>query len=190
MYLVVGLGNPGPRYAGNRHNVGFMVVDVLARRMGISLAPARKLKSELGKGTLGDERVLLLVPLTYMNLAGEAVGPAARYYDVPPERIVVVHDELDLPFGTVRLKRGGGTGGHNGLKSVAAHLSTPAFLRARFGIGRPPPGRDVAAYVLSDFTPEERRALPALVDLTADAVEAIVMEGIEAAMNRFHRKDA
>ncbi|RMG14039.1 MAG: aminoacyl-tRNA hydrolase [Deltaproteobacteria bacterium] len=188
MHLVVGLGNPGPKYAGNRHNVGFMVVDELARRAGVTLSPARRLQSEAARATLAGTAVLLLRPLTYMNLAGEAVGAAARYYDLPPERIVVIHDDLDLPFGTLRLKRGGGSGGHNGLKSIIAHLGSRDFLRVRLGIGRPPPGREVVPYVLSDFGADERPVLPEIVGRAADAVEAMLSDGLEAAMNRYHRR--
>jgi peptidyl-tRNA hydrolase, PTH1 family len=190
VYLVAGLGNPERRYAGNRHNAGFMVVAALARRAGEDLRPG-KFDGLMARVRLRGEDALLLQPMTYMNRSGQAVGPAARFYKVDPAtELVVIHDELDLPFGTVRVKQGGGHAGHNGLKSIAASLGTGDFLRIRFGIGRPAPGREVTGHVLSDFSAEEAKDLPAVVDRAADAVEAIVAEGALSAMNRFNQKGA
>ncbi|MGH3980249.1 MAG: aminoacyl-tRNA hydrolase [Pseudonocardiaceae bacterium] len=183
--LVVGLGNPGPGYAGNRHNVGAMVLDLLAGRIG-SRFKAHKGGAEVVEGRLAGRRAVLAKPRSYMNVSGGPVAGTARFYKVPPEDVVVVHDELDLDFGVVRLKRGGGEGGHNGLRSVSSSLGTRDYLRVRVGIGRPPGRMDAADYVLRDFSAAERRELDLLVDRCADAVEALLADGLAGAQNRFH----
>ncbi|MDF1564203.1 MAG: aminoacyl-tRNA hydrolase [Deltaproteobacteria bacterium] len=185
MYLVVGLGNPGPRYEDHRHNVGFMVLAAVARRAGASIDAARY-DGYFAKTTVAGETTGLLLPQTYMNRSGDSVAPAARFFKVPPEQILVVHDELDLPYGTLRLKSGGGLAGHNGLKSIAERLGTQDFLRLRFGVGRPPPPLDAAAYVLSAFSAEEARTLPDHLDRAAEAVRLVLAEGLKAAMSHLH----
>lgn len=182
MHLVVGLGNPGPRYARNRHNVGFMVVDRLAGEANAAFR--EKFKGRYATVRLGGEPVVLVKPSTYMNLSGESVQPAMRFFDVPASRLLVVHDELDLPFGTVRLKKGGGAAGHNGLRSIIQHCG-PDFLRLRVGIGRPAQGT-VESWVLSDFDASEGAALPDVLSDATRAVEAVVVRGISAAMNTFN----
>ena len=183
--LVVGLGNPGPGYAGNRHNVGAMVADLLAERIG-GRFKSHKSGCEVLEGRLAGRRVVLAKPRSYMNISGGPVAGAMRFFKVELDGLVVLHDELDLPFGTVRLKRGGGEGGHNGLRSVSKSLGSNDYLRARFGIGRPPGRMDPADFVLRDFSPAERRELPVLVDHCADAVEALLALGLEPAQNQFH----
>ncbi|MGI8694972.1 MAG: aminoacyl-tRNA hydrolase [Geodermatophilaceae bacterium] len=183
--LVVGLGNPGATYAGHRHNVGFQVVDLLAERMG-GRFKAGKLRAQALEGRLDGRRAILAKPSTYMNVSGAAVAGLRRYYDVPAEHVVVVHDELDLPFGSVRLKSGGGDNGHNGLRSITAALGTRDYLRVRFGIGRPPGRQDPADFVLHDFAASERRELGVLVERAADAVEFLLSRGLVATQNTFH----
>lgn len=185
VWLVVGLGNPGAGYAGNRHNVGFMVVDLLAERMRAKFR-AHKTRADVVEGRLGDTRVVLAKPRCYMNESGGPVAGLRDFFKVPLDRLVVVHDELDLPFGGLRLKLGGGDNGHNGLKSIRRSLGSGEFNRVRFGIGRPPGRMDAAAFVLRDFGAAERKDLPLEVDRTADAVEALVTEGLEKAQNSFN----
>ena len=182
--LVVGLGNPGPRYASNRHNVGHMVVDVLASRIGAGFK-AHKAGAALAEGRLrpGGPRVLLAKPASYMNLSGGPVAGLAAFFKLPPERIVVVHDELDLDFDTVRIKSGGGPGGHNGLRDLIARLGTRDFMRVRVGVGRPPGRQDAADYVLRDFATDERKILPNLLEDAADAVTLLAEQGLLAAQN-------
>ena len=187
--LVVGLGNPGPRYAGNRHNVGFLVLDELARRVGGSFK-AHRGRADVIEGRLGDVRVVLAKPKSYMNLSGGPVASLRDFFKVPAESIVVVHDELDIPFATLRLKLGGGDNGHNGLKSVTQSLGTRDYHRLRFGIGRPTGRQDPADWVLTDFSAVERRELPFHVDRAADAVESLLTEGLAATQNRFHAVEA
>ncbi|MEV6231147.1 aminoacyl-tRNA hydrolase [Saccharopolyspora shandongensis] len=183
--LIVGLGNPGPRYEGNRHNIGFLVADELADRIGGKFK-AHKSGAEVVEGRLAGARAVLVKPRSFMNLSGGPVAGAVKFYKAPPESVIVIHDELDLPFGTVRLKRGGGENGHNGLRSISKSIGTRDYLRVRFGIGRPPGRMDPADYVLKDFSGAERKELAYLIDLCADAVEALVTDGLEAAQNRFH----
>jgi PTH1 family peptidyl-tRNA hydrolase len=185
--LVAGLGNPGPRYAGNRHNVGFLVVDELAARVGGKFK-AHKGGAEVLECRLAGRRVALAKPRSFMNVSGGPVVATARFYKVDPSNLVVVHDELDLPFATVRLKLGGGENGHNGLRSISKSLSTRDYLRVRFGIGRPPGRMDPADYVLRDFSATERKELALSVDHCADAVETLVGKGLEAAQNLFHTR--
>ena len=183
--LVVGLGNPGPRYAGTRHNAGFLVVDLLAQRIG-GRFKAHKGRCDVVEGRIAGVPVVLAKPKSYMNESGGPIVAISRFYKVPVERITVVHDELDLPFGTLRLKRGGGDGGHNGLRSATSALGSREYARVRFGIGRPPGRQDPAEYVLRDFAAAERKDVPYLVDRAADAVEALLSEGLEAAQNKFN----
>lgn len=200
-WLVVGLGNPGPQYAGNRHNVGQMVLDELARRAGTAFstrgggvlgrrpqAATAEVRVGTAPGGAPGPRAVLAKPSTYMNTSGGPVAALARYYDVPPERVVMVHDELDIPFGDVRLKIGGGEGGHNGLRDTTKALGTKDYLRVRVGIGRPPGRMEAADFVLRDFAKAEQKDLPWLVDAAADAVELLVTEGLERAQLRFHTK--
>ena len=187
MWLVVGLGNPGREYAGNRHNIGFEVVAELAARA--KAPPMReKFGAELAEGTLRGQRVLLCKPMEFMNVSGQPVARVAKFWKIAPESTVVVHDDLDLPFGRLKLGAGGGHGGNNGVRSLLADLGTPDFLRVRFGIGRPAPGGDAARDVLADFSRAEQKDLPDLRMQAADAVEEIIASGLTAAMNRFNTK--
>jgi PTH1 family peptidyl-tRNA hydrolase len=185
LWLVVGLGNPGAGYAGNRHNVGFMVVDLLAERMGARFK-AHKARADVVEGRLDGRRVVLAKPRSNMNDSGGPVSSLRDFFKVPMDRLVVVHDELDLPYGALRLKTGGGDNGHNGLKSLRRSLGSGEFHRVRFGIGRPPGRMDAASYVLRDFGAAERKDLGVDVDRTADAVQALVSEGLERAQNTFN----
>jgi PTH1 family peptidyl-tRNA hydrolase len=187
MWLIVGLGNPGPEYERTRHNLGFLVVDELERRAG-AVAWRSKFGAQLGEASLEGARVLLCKPQEYMNLSGQAVARAATFWKVPAAETVVVHDELDLPFGRLKLGTGGGPGGHNGVRSIIASSVGADFVRVRVGIGRPPPGHDAADYVLAHFSKVEQKDVPALVAEAADAVEAIVASGLVAAMNRYNVK--
>jgi PTH1 family peptidyl-tRNA hydrolase len=189
LWLVVGLGNPGPKYAGNRHNVGFFVADLLAERMGARFK-AHKGRADVVEGRLAGQRVVLAKPSTYMNLSGGPTASLRDFFKVPIERIVVVHDELDIPFGAIRLKRGGGDNGHNGLRSLTQSLGNKDYLRVRWGIGRPPGRQDPADFVLKDFSAAERKELPFHVDRAADAVEALLTGSLEAAQNTFHAVEA
>ncbi|HUY72083.1 MAG TPA: aminoacyl-tRNA hydrolase [Gaiellaceae bacterium] len=182
--LVVGLGNPGREYAGNRHNVGFMVVEELARRHGGSWRG--KFNGRLAEVRIDGHRVALLAPETYMNESGRSVNAAAGFFKLEPGAILIVHDESDLETGRLQARRGGGLGGHKGLRSVAQHLGTPEFLRLRVGVGRPARGdrRPLADYVLSNFEPHEDPGK--LVASAADAVETLDAEGLEATQNRFN----
>jgi PTH1 family peptidyl-tRNA hydrolase len=184
-WLIIGLGNPGPEYAGNRHNAGRMVAELLAARMGSSFRRHRS-RADIAEGTLAGVPATVGIARSYMNLSGGPVAALSVFYKIPPSRIVVIHDELDVPFGEIRLKFGGGTGGHNGLRSVSAALGTRDFFRVRFGIGRPPGRMDPARFVLRDFTAAERKELPLLIERAADAAEALLREGLEPAQNMFH----
>ena len=184
MRLVVGLGNPGSRYARNRHNVGFRVVE----RLGRDLPWSRKFEGELTLGDWDGEKVGLLKPLTYMNASGDAVSAAAHFYKLPGDEVLVIHDEIDLPFGRLQLKRGGGNAGHNGLRSIADRLGGPDFVRLRVGVGRPPAGWDPANYVLSDFTADEERELDEIAPHAADAARSWATQGLAKAMNAFNQR--
>lgn len=184
-HLVVGLGNPGPKYAATRHNVGFLVLDLLAERVG-GRFKAHKSRSDVLEGRLAGLPVVLAKPRSYMNESGGPLVATARFYKVPVERITVVHDELDLPYGALRIKRGGGDGGHNGLRSASSALGSKEYARVRFGIGRPPGRQDPADYVLREFAAAERKDLGYLVDRAADAVETLLADGLETAQNTFN----
>ena len=184
-WLIAGLGNPGPGYAGNRHNAGFLTADVLAARAGARFK-AGKVRTLAADGRLAGQSVTIIKPLTFMNESGGPVTGVSGFYHLGPERLVVIHDELDLPFGSVRLKLGGGDNGHNGLRSVTTRLGTREYYRIRIGIGRPPGRMDPAAYVLRDFSAAERKELPFVLDRAADAVEALLTDGLTTAQNKFH----
>lgn len=184
-WLIAGLGNPGPSYAGNRHNAGFMVADLLAERMGARFRAGRH-GSAVAEGRLAGLPVTVGKPLSFMNLSGGPVAGLCGYYHVPPARLVVAHDELDIPFGALRLKLGGGDNGHNGLRSVTRSLGTREYLRVRVGIGRPPGRMDPADFVLRDFSTTERKELPFLLERAADAVEMLLGQGLGATQNAFH----
>lgn len=186
MFLVVGLGNPGREYEQTRHNVGFMVVDALAERASARVSD-KKFKARVGRARLQGEDCLLMKPETFMNLSGESVGPALGFFKLATQQVIVLHDELDLPLGKLKMKKGGGHGGHNGLRSLKKHLPDDGFVRIRIGIGRPPPQWDSADYVLSKFNRDEWTELDRVVNDAADAVEAIFKDGIGKAMGRFNR---
>jgi PTH1 family peptidyl-tRNA hydrolase len=183
--LVVGLGNPGEDYERTRHNVGAEVVELLARRHGGKLRRQRE-RSLTDDVTVAGKRLALAIPLTYMNLSGEAVAPLVRRYRVEPTGLVVVHDEMDLDVARLQVKAGGGLAGHNGLKSIVAHLHTQDFLRVRIGIGKPPGRREGADHVLRRFSKAEREQMEVTIEQAADAVEVIASDGVVAAMNRFN----
>ncbi|TQK20033.1 peptidyl-tRNA hydrolase [Microbacterium sp. SLBN-154] len=186
-WLVVGLGNPGPRYERTRHNVGQLVLDELADRRDASFR-AHRTHARVAETWLrpGGPKLILAKPTSFMNVSGGPVSQLARFYRTEPERIVVVHDELDIPFDTVRLKTGGGHGGHNGVRDVAAALGSADFARVRVGIGRPPGRQDAADWVLQPFPAGDRDALTMLVSDAADAVEDVIEHGLVAAQQRFH----
>jgi PTH1 family peptidyl-tRNA hydrolase len=184
--LVVGLGNPGPNYAQTRHNLGFMVADLLAARLGSKFKVHKRSGAEIVTGRLGGRPVVLAKPRCYMNESGRQVGPLAKFYSVSAADVLIIHDELDIDFGQIRLKIGGGEGGHNGLRSVAAALGTKEFKRVRIGIGRPPGRKDPAAFVLENFTAAERAEVPAVCEQAADATELLIELGLEPAQNRVH----
>jgi PTH1 family peptidyl-tRNA hydrolase len=184
--LVVGLGNPGPQYAKTRHNVGFMVANVLAARIGVPFKVHKKSGAEVATGRLGGRSVVLAKPRCYMNESGRQIGPLAKFYSIAPGDVIVIHDELDIDFSKVRLKLGGGEGGHNGLRSVANALGSKDFQRVRIGIGRPPGRKDPAAFVLEPFSSTERTEVPTLCELAADATELLAEVGLEPAQNQVH----
>lgn len=186
-WLIIGLGNPGLRYAKNRHNVGYMVVQELASRLAANFS-SHKSNAQIAEGrlTLGGPKIVLAQSNTYMNTSGGPVANLAKYFGVPSTQIIVVHDELDLPFDTLKLKMGGGHGGHNGLRDITKALATPEFIRVRVGVGRPPGRQDPAEFVLSDFSAAERELLPLLLSDAADAVELVVQHGLLEAQQRVH----
>lgn len=188
-WLVVGLGNPGPTYAAHRHNVGHLVLDLLAERMGGTFRPHPRGRADVLEGRLGGLpglRVVLAKPRSYMNESGGPVASLGAFYKLDPARLVVVHDELDIPYSTLRLKFGGGDNGHNGLRSIRRSIGTGEFFRVRCGIGRPPGRQDAASFVLSPFSSVERKELPLFVERAGDAVETLTLEGLEKAQNAFH----
>ena len=182
-FLVVGLGNPGEEYAKTRHNVGAEVVEILARRHGGKLRKQKE-RSLTDEVNVAGKRMALAIPMTYMNLSGEAVAPLVRRYGVEPGQLVVVQDEMDFELGRLQVKNGGGLAGHNGLKSIVAHLHTQDFVRIRIGIGKPPGSRQGADHVLRRFTKAERKEIDVTLEEAADAVELILAEGVDVAMNR------
>jgi PTH1 family peptidyl-tRNA hydrolase len=187
-FLVVGLGNPGPGYAANRHNVGFMVADLLAGRVG-GRFKVHKSRAEVLEGRIGGvpgHRVVLAKPMSYMNNSGAPVAVLRDFFKIPVERVIVIHDELDIPYGALRLKRGGGDNGHNGLRSITRLIGSPEYLRVRFGIGRPPGRQDPADYVLKDFSSAEKKDLDFLVDRAADAAEALLTADLPVVQNTYH----
>lgn len=191
VWLVVGLGNPGPSYAGHRHNIGYMVTDELARRMGSGFRAHKSGRADVVEGRLTPPgvpgpRVVLARPRCYMNEVGGPVKALATFYKVAPAQVVAIHDELDIPFDTMRVKLGGGDNGHNGLKSMRSSFGTGDFHRVRVGIGRPPGRQEVADFVLSDYSAAERKVLPFVVDTAADAVETLVADGLEKTQQRFN----
>ena len=185
-WLVVGLGNPGPKYEWTRHNVGFLVIDQLADRADL---PVQKLKFQALTNTalIGGQSVLLMKPTTYMNLSGQAVGQAARFYKIPPERVLVISDDVALPQGKLRIRRSGSAGGHNGLKDIIAHLGGDQFPRVKVGVGgKPHPDSDMAGWVLSTFTGADRKAMEEAIDRAADAVTCLLEQGVDKAMAKFN----
>lgn len=187
-WLIVGLGNPGPDYAATRHNIGQMVLDQLAQEVGGNFKKHSKARAQVLEGRLGlgGPRVVLAKPLTYMNLSGGPVSALANFYGLAPEEIIVVHDELDIPFDSVKLKIGGGEGGHNGLRDISKALGTKDYYRVRTGIGRPPGRMDTADFVLKPFSMAEKKDLPFLISNAADAVEMLIKEGLLASQQRYH----
>jgi PTH1 family peptidyl-tRNA hydrolase len=187
--LIVGLGNPGPRYSRNRHNIGHQCIDLFARRHHLELG-RMQLRAAVGDGWVvrhhERQKVILAKPLTYMNASGEAVGPLMRYYQIEPDDLIVIHDDLDLDSGKLRLRRDGSSGGQNGIRSIIQHLGSQEFHRVRIGIGRPPGRMDPAAYVLQDFTPAEEEVFAGLREKVCDALACWAFEGIEVAMNQYN----
>ena len=187
MYIIVGLGNPGKQYEGTRHNVGFDVIDALADKYNISVLE-RKHKALIGKGIVAGQKVILVKPLTFMNLSGESVREAIDYYKVDePEELVVIYDDISLVPGGLRIRGKGSAGGHNGIKSIIQHLGHDTFKRVKVGVGEKPKGWDLADHVLSRFTTEERKAVDEAVKVAVEAVELLVTEGPDAAMNKCNR---
>jgi PTH1 family peptidyl-tRNA hydrolase len=184
--LVVGLGNPGPQYATTRHNLGFLVADVLSDRIGSGFKVHKKSGAEVATGRLGGKSVVLAKPRTYMNESGRQVGPLANFYSIAPADVIVLHDELDIDFGRIRLKFGGGVAGHNGLRSVGSALGTQDFQRVRIGIGRPPGRKSGATFVLENFAAVERPEVGTILEQAADATELLIQLGIEPAQNTVH----
>lgn len=183
--LVVGLGNPGEKYSGNRHNIGFMVIDRLAETKKISINK-NKFKSSYGSGLIDDSKIHLIKPETYMNKSGEAVKEIKNFFKIPVENIIVIHDEMDLPLGKVKIKSGGGTAGHKGLNSIAADLGTRDFTRIRIGVDKPENKNRRTGFLLSDFSPDEKEAVNESIQKAADAVVAIICNDLSTAMNKFN----
>jgi PTH1 family peptidyl-tRNA hydrolase len=184
--IVVGLGNPGEKYAGTRHNIGFLIADELAARAGTSFSRHKKSGAEVATARLAGRQVYLAKPQSFMNLSGQPTAALAKFFSVPPTDVIAVHDELDIDFGRVRLKRGGGEGGHNGLRSLTQHLGTRDYLRVRAGIGRPPGRQEVVDFVLKQFSAAERKEVPLLITNAADAVELLITSDLESAQNTVH----
>ena len=187
LWMVVGLGNPGPQYERNRHNIGFMVVSAMARRdEGFHWKSSNRFEAEFAKGSLARQGVVLVKPQTYMNLSGQAVQPLAHFYGVEVDRLVVIHDDVDLEPGRLKVKRGGGGGGHNGIRSVADTMGSRDFFRVRCGVGRPQRG-EVKNHVLNDFFPEEQELVEKEIESAVKAVASLITRGLKETMNRFHR---
>jgi len=184
--LVVGLGNPGPDYAKTRHNLGFVVADILADRIGSGFKVHKRSGAEVATGRIAGRSVVLAKPRVYMNESGRQVGPLAKFYSVAPADVIILHDELDIDFGRIRLKFGGGVAGHNGLRSVSAALGTNDFQRVRIGVGRPPGRKSGATFVLENFTAAERPEVPTICEQAADATELLIELGLEPAQNTVH----
>jgi PTH1 family peptidyl-tRNA hydrolase len=184
-WLIAGLGNPGPQYAANRHNVGYMCCDELAGELGVAFKRDRS-RAFVATGTLAGVSVVLAKPVSFMNLSGGPIAAVRNFYKIPTERVIVVHDELDLPFGTVRLKLGGGDSGHNGLRSVTAALGSREYHRIRIGIGRPPGRMDPADFVLRDFAPPERKELPEIIGRAVESARILMERGLAVAQNETH----
>lgn len=192
--LIVGLGNPEPKYEQTRHNIGFMAVDALARFWNIPLLENRKFQGEFGEGiSLNREKIRLLKPLTYMNLSGQAIRAVTDWYKLPPESVLVIYDDMDLPVGRIRLRLSGSAGGHNGMKSAIAHLGTQNFSRLRIGIGKPQPAASnngqTISHVLGRFSPTENQVVAKLLPLVVECVELCLKQGVEKAMNRYNTVD-
>ncbi|MCY0904963.1 aminoacyl-tRNA hydrolase [Arthrobacter sp. H14-L1] len=186
-WLVVGLGNPGPDYSRNRHNIGYLVVEELARRMGASFKK-HKVRALVAEGRLGigGSKLILAKSMTFMNLSGGPAAGLAKFFDLGPDQIIAVHDEIDIPFNTIKLKIGGGEGGHNGLRDMSSALGSKDYYRVRVGVGRPPGRSDAATHVLKDFSSTEVKDLPFLIDAAADAVELMIVGGLLEAQQKFH----
>lgn len=187
MKMIVGLGNPGNEYAGTRHNVGWMLVDALAEHLGINEWRSRE-KGMVAEGRIGSEKILLVKPLTYMNNSGECVGPLMRWYKLEPEDIMAAHDDMDIPIGTIRIRKKGSAGGHNGIKSLLSYIGSENFGRLRIGIGRPQPGWSVINHVLAKFNDQEQEKIGDAIKQLIPAVECMVLEGPDMAMNKFNPK--
>ncbi len=184
-YLIVGLGNPGPKYEKTRHNAGFRALDVILKKNGLALN-RRKFKAEIADGTVNGKRCLFMKPQTFMNLSGEAVGEAARFYKIPPEKVIVLFDDISLPPGKLRIRRKGSAGGHNGIKSIIEHLDSEEFPRIKLGVGaKPRPDYDLADWVLSSFSPQDQQKMEEAYDLCPEIVACLVEEKIDEAMSRF-----
>lgn len=186
MYLIAGLGNPGKEYESTRHNAGFMVIDRLAEKLGCAVG-TRKFLGFTGSAILGGEKVILLKPQTYMNNSGESIRAAADFYKLKPEQVIIIYDDISLDVGSVRVRAQGSAGGHNGMKSIIAHLGTESYPRVRVGIGDKPPRMDLADYVLSHFTKAELERLEGAVDAAADAAGLLIEKGVQAAMNKYNK---
>ena len=185
MYIIAGLGNPESKYDETRHNIGFRLIDELAVRNGITFSD-RKHNGLVGKGIISGEKVILLKPLTYMNLSGECVGPAADYYKVEPENVIILFDDISLDVGRIRIRKKGSAGGHNGIKSIIAHLGSENFLRLKFGVGDKPKEMDLADYVLGRFSSQDEATVSEGIKRACEAVECMIGEGCDAAMNKYN----
>lgn len=188
MWLIVGLGNPGAKYTFTRHNVGFLAVDFLLNCLEVKQEPKEEFQALTNQFNWDSEVIKVAKPMTYMNLSGESVGEICRFYKIPVENVLVIQDDLDQPFGQIRLKAASGDGGHNGIKSLAQHLSSNDFIRLKIGIGRPVEKMDPAAYVLQKFSDEENEKLSEILNKSVDAIEEVIFEGAESAMNKFNRR--
>ena len=188
MYIIAGLGNPESKYDKTRHNIGFRLIDELAVRNGITFSD-RKHNGLVGKGIISGEKVILLKPLTYMNLSGECVGPAADYYKVEPENVIILFDDISLDVGRIRIRKKGSAGGHNGIKSIIAHLGSENFLRLKFGVGDKPKEMDLADYVLGRFSSQDEATVSEGIKRACEAVECMIGEGCDAAMNKYNGQE-